>query len=138
MSATLDPSIDPDHASLPQITWGPAPAIFAPGAEMAVVQGDPSKAGEPFIVRLRMPNGYRIAPHTHPTDENVTVISGTFAIGMGGTFNEATMANLPTGAFATAPAQHAHYAQAKGPTVVQVNAIGPFAMTYVNAGDVPA
>lgn len=131
------PTADGDHASLPPITYGPAPTVFQPGAEMAVVQGDPSKAGAPFIIRLRLPNGYKIAPHTHPTDEHVTVISGTFAVGMGDTFKESEMASLPPGAFVTAPAQHSHYAQAKGATVVQVNAIGPFAITYINPNDLP-
>jgi quercetin dioxygenase-like cupin family protein len=126
--------VDPDSASLPRIVWGPAPAVFQPGAQMAVVQGDPSKA-EPFIVRLRFPNGYKIAPHTHPTDEHVTVISGTFKVGMGTTYDEAAMAALPPGGFVTAPAQHAHFAKAQGVTTVQVNAVGPFALTYVNASD---
>src|SRR5881398_821659 len=71
--------------SEPDIKWGPAPAIFPAGAQMAVMQGDPSGNGL-FTVRLRLPDGYRIAPHTHPTDEHVTVVSGTFAVGMGKTF----------------------------------------------------
>jgi quercetin dioxygenase-like cupin family protein len=125
-----------DGASLPPITWGPAPAVFPEGAQMAVVQGDPSKSA-PFIVRLRFPDGYKIAPHTHPTDEHVTVIAGSFKVGMGSTFNEATMAALPVGAFATAPALHAHYAKAQGATIVQVDAVGPFALTYVNPNDLP-
>ncbi len=127
---------DADHASLPPITWGPAPAVFPAGAQMAVVQGDPGKA-EPFIVRLRFPNGYVVAPHTHPTDEHLTIISGTFKVGMGATFDESKMAALPAGGFATAPAQHPHYAKAYGQTTVQINAIGPFALTYVNPNDLP-
>ena len=79
---------------------------------MAVLQGDPSKAGEEFTVRLRLPSGYKIAPHTHPTAENITVIEGTFLVGMGSTFDKATMMTLPRGAFASAPAEHAHYAEA--------------------------
>ena len=104
---------------------------------MAVLQGDPSKAGEEFTVRLRLPNGYKIAPHTHPTTENITVIEGTFLVGMGSTFDRAKMMALPRGAFVSAPAQHAHYAIARGETVVQVHAIGPFALTYVNPADAP-
>ena len=125
-------AIDPDSLSSPRIVWGPAPAVFPAGAQMAVVQGDPSKA-EPFIVRLRFPDGYKILPHTHPTDEHVTVISGSFKVGMGTTFDENAMVALPPGGFVTAPAQHAHYAKAKGATTVQVNAVGPFVLTYVNA-----
>ena len=121
----------------PALKWGAAPPVFEPGAQMAVLQGDPSKAGEEFTVRLRLPNGYKIAPHTHPTAENITVIEGTFLVGMGSTFDRAKMTALPRGAFVSAPAQHPHYAAARGETVVQVHAIGPFALTYVNPSDAP-
>ncbi|MEO8563083.1 MAG: cupin domain-containing protein [bacterium] len=112
--------------------WGPAPAVFPAGARMAVMQGNPGGA-ELFTVRLRFPNGYRIPPHTHPTDEHVTVISGTFLVGMGATVDPSSMLSLKPGGFVTAPANHAHYAAAQGTTIVQVHAIGPFAMTYVNS-----
>ena len=119
------------------LNWGPAPAIFPAGAQMAVLQGDPGSTNL-FTVRLRFPNGYRIAPHTHPTDENVTVISGTFLVGMGTTVaGKKSMLTLKPGGFVTAPANHAHYAIAQGPTVVQVHAMGPFAMTYSNPADTP-
>jgi len=120
----------------PSLNWGPAPAVFPPGAQMAVLQGDPGATNE-FTVRLRMPDGYRIPPHTHPTDEHVTIISGTFEVGMGSTFKSDSMIALATGGFVTAPAGHAHFARAQGPTIVQVNAMGPFALTYVNPSDVP-
>lgn len=118
------------------LKWGPAPAIFPPGAQMAVLQGDPGGSAL-FTVRLRMPDGYKIPPHTHPTDENVTVISGTFHVGMGKTFDKKGMMKLSAGAFVTAPASGAHYASAQGVTIVQVHAMGPFAMTYVNPADTP-
>jgi quercetin dioxygenase-like cupin family protein len=117
--------------------WGPAPAVFPAGARMAVMQGDPSKA-ELFTVRLDMPDGYKIAPHFHPTDEHVTVISGAFKIGMGDSADPTKMAVLKAGDFATAGAQMHHYAVAKGHTIVQVHAMGPFALTYVNAADDPS
>jgi quercetin dioxygenase-like cupin family protein len=132
-------TMSPEAASAsrgPELQWGPAPAIFPPGAEMAVLQGNPGGDGL-FTVRLRFPNGYRLAPHTHPTDENVTVISGTFLVGMGTTFESRGMMKLKAGGFVTAPANHAHYAAAQGPTVVQVHAMGPFALTYVNPADTP-
>jgi quercetin dioxygenase-like cupin family protein len=116
--------------------WGPAPAVLPPGAEIAVLEGDPSKT-EPFTVRLRLPNGYKIPPHTHPTTENVTVISGTFLAGMGGQFVDTQMQSLEVGDFASIPGNHAHYAMARGTTVVQVHALGPFALTYVNPADTP-
>jgi quercetin dioxygenase-like cupin family protein len=118
------------------LPWGPAPAVFPPGAEIAVLEGDPSKA-EPFTVRLRFPNGYKIPPHTHPTTENVTVLTGTFLAGMGTTFSESDLKALGRDDFASIPANHAHYAMARGLTVVQVNAIGPFILTYVNPADTP-
>ena len=124
-------------ATPPALKWGAAPPVFEPGAQMAVLQGDPSKAGEEFTVRLRVPNGYRIAPHTHPTAEHITVIEGTFLVGMGSTLDRAKMTALPRGGFVSAPAQHPHYAMARGETVVQVHAIGPFALTYVNPADAP-
>lgn len=118
------------------IQWGPAPAVFPAGAQLAVLAGDPGKDGE-YTVRLRMPSGYRIAPHTHPTDEHVTVIQGTFEVGMGDTFNASGLQALPAGAFVTAPANQAHFAAARGVTIVQVHGIGPFTLTYVNPADMP-
>lgn len=123
------------HAA-PELKWGPAPAIFPAGAEMAVLSGNPG-GKELFTVRLRFPDGYRIPPHVHPTDEHVTVISGAFAVGMGKSFDTKAMMTLPAGGFVTAPANGAHYAQAHGKTVVQVHAMGPFAMTYINPADTP-
>ena len=123
----------PDDSS---IKWGPAPAVFPPGAQLAVMQGNPAASG-PFIIRLRLPDGYVIAPHTHPTDENVTVLGGTFRVGMGPTFDESALVAVPPGGFVSAPALHEHYAKAQGVTTVQVDAVGPFALTYVNPGDLP-
>ena len=121
------------------LKWGPAPAIFPPGAQMAVLQGDPSAAGQIFTVRLRMPDGYIIPAHSHPTDEYVTVISGTFLVGLGDKYDaNGFMPPLEAGGFATAPAGMNHFAMARGPTEVQVHAMGPFAMTYVNPADKPA
>ena len=139
LASTFAATTQPARAqggSAPEIKWGPAPAIFPAGAQMAVMQGDPSGAGL-FTVRLRLPNGYKFPPHTHPTDEHVTVVSGTFAVGMGKTFDASKMVTLNAGGFVTAPANEAHYAIARGPTVVQVHAMGPFAMTYVNPADTP-
>jgi quercetin dioxygenase-like cupin family protein len=123
-------------AQAPPLKWGPAPAIFPAGAKMAVLAGDPSKSGE-YTVRLDMPAGYRIAPHFHPTDENVTVISGSFMVGMGDKVDASKMMTLPAGGFITAPAKAHHYASARGHTVVQVHGMGPFQLTYVNPADDP-
>jgi hypothetical protein len=76
--------------------WGPAPAILPAGAQLAVLEGDPTKAGS-YSMRLRMPDGYRIPPHFHPSDEHVTVVSGTFQVGMGDRFDAAALKPLPPG-----------------------------------------
>ena len=124
-------------AQAPALKWGPAPAVFAPGAKMAVLQGDPSKPAL-FTIRLDLPDGYTIAPHWHPTDEHVTVIRGTFMVGMGDTIDASKMLALPAGGFITAPSPMHHYARAKGHAIVQVSAMGPFALTYVNPADDPS
>jgi len=124
-------------AQAPAPTWGPAPGVFPPGAKMAVLQGDPGQTAL-FTVRLEMPDGYRIAAHWHPTDEHITVISGTFLVGMGDVLDTARTTALPAGGFVTAPAKMNHYAIARGKTVVQVHAMGPFALTYVNPKDDPS
>lgn len=118
------------------LKWGPAPAIFPAGAQMAVLSGDPGKAGE-FVVRLKMPAGYRIPAHHHPTDEYVTVISGDFSLGMGDRLDPAKSARLSAGGFAEAPSGMSHFAFTDAGAVVQVSAEGPFAMTYVNPSDDP-
>jgi quercetin dioxygenase-like cupin family protein len=124
------------YAQAPAISWGPAPAVFPAGAKMAVLQGDPSQTAL-FTVRLDMPDGYRIPPHFHPTDEHVTVITGTFLVGMGDSIVPSKTMALPAGGFITAPANGHHYAIARGHTVVQVHAMGPFALTYVRPADAP-
>ena len=120
-----------------ELEFGPAPPAFPAGAQMAVLAGDPTATGGIFTVRLLMPDGYVIPPHWHPTDENVTVIRGEFLVGLGDTFEEAGMLALEPGDFITAPANANHFAMARGETEVQVHAIGPFAMTYVNPADDP-
>ena len=118
------------------LKWGPAPAVFPAGAKMAVVKGDPSKAAM-FTVELAMPQGYRIPPHFHPTDETVEVRKGTFMFGMGDTLDVGKTKTMKVGDKGTIPAGMHHFAVAKGETVVDVTAMGPFAMTYVNASDNP-
>ena len=127
---------EPAKADAAKLAWGPAPAAFPAGAKMAVVSGDPGKAEE-FTVDLSLPNDYRIPPHFHPTDEAVTVKKGTFLVGMGDSLDVAKTNAMKAGASGTVPAGHHHYAATKGATVVEVTAMGPFAMTYVNAADDP-
>jgi quercetin dioxygenase-like cupin family protein len=120
-----------------QIKWEPAPPVLPKGAEFAVLAGDPSKDGQ-YVVRLKMPTGYKIPAHNHPTAETVTVISGKFHIGMGDKLDVKKGVRLTAGGYAEAPAKMNHYAWATGPTVVQVHGQGPFTMTYVNPADDPS
>jgi quercetin dioxygenase-like cupin family protein len=124
------------HASATHPAWGPAPSAFPAGAQMAVIAGDPSKEA-PFTVELKMPDGYRIPPHFHPTAETVTVKEGSFGVGIGDTLDLAKTKTMKPGDKGSLPAGEHHYAVAKGATVVSVSAMGPFAMTYVNPADDP-
>jgi quercetin dioxygenase-like cupin family protein len=119
------------------LKWGDPPPIFEKGASFTVVSGDPSQPGL-YVVRLKMPKGYVIAPHWHPTDEHVTVLSGTFALGMGEKFDKKAMTELPVGGYALLPAEMRHYAMAKTEATVQVHGMGPFKLTYVNPADDPS
>jgi quercetin dioxygenase-like cupin family protein len=121
----------------PQLKWGEPPPILEKGATFIVISGDPGKPG-PFVVRLKMPAGYKIAPHWHPTDEHVTVLSGTFSLGMGEKFDKAALKDLPVGGYGLMPAEMRHFAQAKTAATVQVHGQGPFALTYVNPADDPS
>jgi quercetin dioxygenase-like cupin family protein len=118
------------------LKWGPAPPGLPPGAQVAVVTGNPGK-DEPYVVRARMPSGYKIPPHFHPTDENVTVLSGTFHIGMGDTFDATKGEALRAGGFVRAEKGMHHYGWTSGATVIQIHGQGPFAITYVKPGDDP-
>ncbi|HEV8399907.1 MAG TPA: cupin domain-containing protein [Gemmatimonadales bacterium] len=123
-------------AAQPTLQWGPAPAVFPKGAEMAVVSGDPSKAA-PFTVELRLPDGYRFPPHFHPTAERVQVKQGTFLYGMGDVFDIAKTKPMQVGDEGAIPATMHHFAQARGVTIVMVTSMGPFVLTYVNPADDP-
>jgi len=120
------------------VPYGPAPAFMPAGAQLAVLEGNPGATSGDYTVRLRMPDGYRIAPHWHPNRENVTVISGTFRVGMGDRFDETKMGDFPAGSFAYLDPEMHHYAMASGEVVVQVHGISPLQFNYVNPGDDPS
>lgn len=118
------------------ITWGPAPNVLPPGAEAALLFGDPSKEGL-FALRLKFPAGYAVPPHTHPVDEVVTVISGTFKLGMGEAADESATTALPAGSFFALPIGTAHFVYTDEETVIQISTTGPWGLTYVNPEDDP-
>jgi quercetin dioxygenase-like cupin family protein len=118
------------------IKWGPAPPSIPPGAQAAVIYGDPGKEGT-FAFRLKVPKDYRIAPHTHPRPEIVTVISGTARLGMGTTADHGKAQVLPAGSFFALSPGSSHYFFADEETVIQLNSTGPWGIDYVNAMDDP-
>ena len=120
-----------------EVKWGPAPPSLPKGAQIAVVSGDPSKSG-PFAIRLKFPAGFRVPPHWHPTDEHVTVLSGTIAFGMGEKFDKTAMKVMTAGGYAMMPAEMRHFALAKTAVTLQVHGVGPFVLNYVNPADDPA
>jgi quercetin dioxygenase-like cupin family protein len=122
--------------SAQEIKWGPAPPSIPAGAQAAVLNGDPGKEGL-FSLRLKLPKGYAFAPHTHPKPEIVTVISGTFRLGMGEKADKSKGQALPAGSFFALPPGMAHFAFADEDTVIQLNSTGPWSLTYVNPADDP-
>jgi len=127
------------HASVTTpaaIKWGPAPAVLPAGAKAAVLEGDPSQAG-PFALRLWLPAGYTIPPHFHPVTEHVTVVQGTFLVGMGDQLDASKFSELPVGTYGVIPPGMRHFARAKGDVVIQLHGVGPWGLTYVNPADDP-
>ena len=120
-----------------QVKFGPAPPFVPPGAEIAVLEGDPTASTGDFTIRFKMSDGYKVAPHTHPHRENVTVLSGTLKVGMGDQFDASKMAGFAAGSFAyLAPSMH-HYAAASGETVIQIHGMSPLQFNYINPADDP-
>ena len=118
-----------------EIQWGQAPPDLPQGGQIAVLYGDPSKKA-PFAIRLKAPDGYKIPPHWHSQDEQLTVIDGTLMLHMGDTMDAPAHA-LDAGSFHFLPGKMHHAAEAKGETVVQINGKGPFDIHYLNPADNP-
>jgi quercetin dioxygenase-like cupin family protein len=112
------------------------PPVLPPGALIAVVSGDPTRAG-PFTLLVSMPNGYRIPPHSHPSYEHVEVKEGTLLVGTGDKLDPKMTQALAAGDSATAPAGMHHFSIAKGRTVLSATFEGPYTITYVRAEDAP-
>lgn len=129
---------DDDHVVVRpgDIKWGPAPPSLPPGSNAAILLGDPGKPA-PYVLRVKLPDGYKVPPHWHPTDENVTVLKGTLMVGKGEKFNEDHSDALTAGSYMRMPKTMRHFAWAKGETIIQVHGIGPFEITYVNPADDP-
>ena len=118
------------------LKWGEMPPGLPPGGKMAVLNGVPTQAGA-FTVRLKAPAGYKVMPHTHPSAERLTVISGSLKIGMGEKFDEASMQEMSPGSYIVLPSGMAHFAKGAKESVVQIDSEGPFQINYVNPADDP-
>ena len=124
--------------SLSQTQWGPAPPVLPPGAQIAVLSGDPSKS-TPFTIRLKFPANYAIPAHSHPTDEHVVIVSGALTFGMGDKLAKNAPGNktLGVGGFALMPADMNHFAYTTRGTTIVVYGQGPVEFKYVNPADDP-
>lgn len=127
----------PPIRSANEVIWGSPPPVLPPGAKFAVIAGDPAATGL-VTVRIEMPAGYKIPPHFHPTDEHVTVLKGSFSLGMGDLIDTPHALTLSPGGYAVAMANMHHYAYTTTGATIQVHMQGPFAITYVNPADDPS
>jgi hypothetical protein len=124
--------------------WGDIPAgamVGTPSVEVggtlrvAVLQGDPMTAGHAYTLRISCTDGSKIAPHWHPTTENVTVIKGAAAVGMGSKWDDSAMKDVPAGGFFWAGPRMRHFAECKGDTILQVHGMAPFVINFVSPSD---
>ncbi|MCU7551870.1 cupin domain-containing protein [Chitinophagaceae bacterium LB-8] len=118
------------------LAWNTGPASLPAGIQIAILEGDLTKAG-PFTARLMIPANYRIGPHFHPAIEHVTVLEGSFYMGTGKEFNESTATELKPGDFAVMPKEFVHYAFSRDKVLIQLHGIGPWGITYINEADDP-
>jgi len=118
------------------IKWIDGPASLPPGAKWVILEGDPAKEG-PFVIRVKLPDGFKIMPHTHAKDERVTVLSGMLFLGMGDKFDPKAAKEMAAGSYGRTGAGMKHFGYAKGETVLQLHGNGPWTVDYVNPADDP-
>lgn len=129
---------DPQHVAVEpgDIQWKPAPDTLIPGAKVALLYGRPSQEGV-FVIRLLLPKGYHVPPHTHPQPEIITVLSGSLMIGHGSVADASKTQRIGTGGFSALPADMAHYVFVDEETIIQISTTGPWSITYLNPADDP-
>jgi hypothetical protein len=139
MTMAAAQSAPPRNAFMPdQVKFGPAPPFLPRGAQLAVLEGDPMAASGDYTIRLKMPSGYKVAPHWHPKRENVSVLSGTLKVGMGDKFDADHMMSFPAGSFAYLDPEMHHYAMNDGATVIQIHGMSPVKFNYIDPKDDPS
>lgn len=131
----------PEHQQFhpDDIEWGDPPPSFPSGAEMALLEGDPSAAGEVYTLRLRLPADYAIAPHMHPMAERATVLSGVLHLGHDENMDKERADRIEPGTYFTIPPETIHYviSGSDGPTVLHITSVGPLQLEYVDPKDDP-
>lgn len=137
VSSTVQAQASKDHEFfMPNdLNWTDVPSL-PKGAKVAVMEGPVSEA-KPFTMRIKLPANYKIPPHSHTGIEHITVISGTFNLGMGKKFDQAKTQAMPIGGFAFMPPGAVHFASTTEPTIVQVHGVGPWVINYVDPKDDP-
>lgn len=118
-----------------ELVWKDAASVGT-GAKIAIIEG-PLDKKVPFLFRLRLPADTKIAPHTHPAYERVTVLSGTFHFAHGEKYDESKLRALPVGSVAIMPPGAPMFGYTKEPTVIQLNGIGPWGLRYLDPADDP-
>jgi hypothetical protein len=126
------------HTVVPaeDVSWSPGPPTLPSGAQLTVLFGSPAEEG-PFVIRLKFPAGYEVPPHWHSKEEHVTVIAGEFGMGTGEALDRDAAPLLAAGSFVRIPARMPHFAWTDQETIVQINGMGPFDITYVSPKDDP-
>jgi quercetin dioxygenase-like cupin family protein len=132
------PATTPVHRFLVSLTpeairWRP---LFE-GAEIAVLSGDPNEAGSPYVIRVRHQDGLKVPPHWHSFDEPITVLSGTWVMGLGERFDLSAAQEFPAGSYLVVPKAVPHFAVCQGETIVQGHGIGPLDTSFVRPEDDP-
>jgi len=119
-----------------KVQWSPAPPVLPPGAQLAVLEGNPAEKGA-LTLRLKLPANYEIPAHWHSMTERLTVLSGSFHVGMGDKLDRGASQTLEPGGYVTLPSRMHHFAWTSAPTIVQLNLEGPFDIFYINPADNP-
>jgi hypothetical protein len=125
-----------DTATGDGLAWGPPPPGLPTGARVAVVSGDPAKAG-PYTVRVEMPPDYTVRPHHHPMSEELRLLQGTLHLGYGKKWDERAMKAMVTATPVPIGAKVPHFLHAADRVLLEVQSTGPFAITYIDPKDDP-
>ena len=115
----------------PQILW--QHDAKSPGLEYAVLEGDPSVPGKPYVIRVRFAPGSFSRPHFHPEARHIVVLQGTWWVGAGPKWDREATTPVPAGSFVVHHARQIHFDGAKDEeVVVQISGIGPGTATAVD------